>query len=253
MAIANILTEQVKIPNGDLTIDAYQAKPQATGQYSAIIVLQEIFGVNDHIKDVTERIAQQGYIAVAPALYQRQAPGFAVGYSPEEVAKGRQYKAQTKAQELLRDIQATINYLYQLPQVKSTGVGTVGFCFGGHVAYLAATLKDVRATASFYGAQIVNWCPGEDEPTLSRTKDIGGTIYAFFGTADHLIPNQQVDQIAAELNKQQIEHQVFRYEGADHGFFCDHEVALRDRRQSYNPDAAKDAWHKMLDLFSQKL
>lgn len=246
MAIAKIVTEQIKIPNQDLAIDAYLAQPDDSGSYPAVIVIQEIFGVNDHIKDVTERIAQQGYIAVAPAIYQRQAPGFAVGYTPEDVTLGRQYKEQTKAQELLSDIQATIDYLYQLPQVKTTGVGTVGFCFGGHVVYLAATLNDVRATASFYGAQIVNWCPGEDEPTIKRTKDIDGTIYAFFGTADSLIPNEQVDQIATELRSQQIAHRVFRYEGADHGFFC-------DRRGSYNPDAAKDAWQKMLDLFSQKL
>ena len=246
MAIAKIGTEQIKIPNQDLAIDAYLAQPQDSGSYPAVIVIQEIFGVNDHIKDVTERIAQQGYIAVAPAIYQRQAPGFAVGYTPEDITLGRQHKEQTKAQELLSDIQAAIDYLYQLPQVKTTGVGTVGFCFGGHVVYLAATLNDVRATASFYGAQIVNWCPGEDEPTIKRTKDIDGTIYTFFGTADSLIPNEQVDQIATELATQQIEHRVFRYEGADHGFFC-------DRRKSYNPDAAKDAWQKMLDLFSQKL
>ena len=246
MAIANIETEQIKIPNGDLEIDAYLAQPSESGQYPAIIVIQEIFGVNDHIKDITARIARQGYITVAPAIYQRQVPGFAVGYSPEEVALGRQYKVQTKATELLSDITATIDYLYQLPQVKITGVGTVGFCFGGHVVYLAATLPQVKATASFYGAQIVNWCPGEDEPTINRTKDIHGTIYAFFGTADALIPNEQVDRIAAELEKQQIDHQIFPYEGADHGFMC-------DLRKSYNPDAAKDAWLKMLDLFSQKL
>ena len=246
MAIANIKTEQIEILNGDLAIDAYLATPQESGTYPPVIVIQEIFGVNDHIKDITERIARQGYIAIAPAIYQRQAPGFAVGYTPEEVTLGRQYKVQTKASELLSDIQATIDYLYRLPSVKSPGVGTVGFCFGGHVVYLAATLPDVKATASFYGAQIVNWCPGEAEPTIKRTKDIHGTIYAFFGTADPLIPNEQVEQIAAELEQQQIQHQVFRYEGANHGFMC-------DRRESYNPDAAKDAWQKMLDLFSQKL
>jgi carboxymethylenebutenolidase len=244
MAIAEIIQEFVKIPNQDLAIDAYLAKPQASGRYPGIIVVQEIFGVNEHIQDVTARIAQQGYVAIAPAIYQRQAPGFAVGYTPEETTLGRQYKVQTKATELLADLQATIDYLYQLPQVKTKGVGTVGFCFGGHVVYLAATLKEVKATASFYGAQIANWCPGEEQPTINRTKDIQGIIYGFFGTADSLIPNEQVDQIAAELKKQEIKHQIFRYQGAEHGFFC-------DRRASYNPDAANDAWQKMLDLFSQ--
>ncbi len=246
MTIAQIQTQQVKINNKGLEIDAYLATPTAEGTYPAIIVIQEIFGVNAHIRDVTERIAQQGYVAIAPAMYQRQAPGFETGYTPEDIEIGREYKNQTTASELLSDIETAIDYLYQLPQVKTTGVGTVGFCFGGHVVYLAATLERVKATASFYGAGIVNSCPGETEPTINRTKDIKGTIYAFFGTADPLIPNEQVDLIADELGKQQISHQIFRYPGADHGFLC-------DRRSSYNPEAATDAWQKMLDLFSSKL
>lgn len=261
MAIASIVTESVQIPQQDktqpdLAIDAYLATPQESGQqesaqqeqtqYPGVIVIQEIFGVNDHIKDVTERLAQQGYVAIAPAIYQRQAPGFAIGYTDEEVAQGRKYKTATKTTELLGDIQATINYLYQLPQVKKTGVGTIGFCFGGHVVYLAATLKDVVATASFYGAQIATWAPGENEPTITRTKNIRGSIYTFFGNNDALIPNEQVDQIEAELKQQKVKHQVFRYENAGHGFFC-------DRRDSYNQNAAEDAWQKTLNLFSQNL
>lgn len=241
-----IVTKSVQIFNGDLAIDAYLAMPEGASNLPAIIVIQEIFGVNEHIKDITERIAQAGYIAVATAIYQRQAPGFAVGYTPEDLTQGREYKNQTQADELLSDIQATIKYLYQLPQTKTTGVGIVGFCFGGHVAYLAAPLEEIKATASFYGAQIVNWTPGNGEPTLAHTKDIHSTIHCFFGTADPLIPNEQVDLIEAELQKYNISHQVFRYEGATHGFMC-------DKRDSYNPEAAQDAWNKMLDLFSSKL
>lgn len=244
MAIAEITTSTVQISQPDITLDAYLAQPQEPGTYPGIIVVQEIFGVNEHIKDVTERIAREGYIAIAPAIYQRQAPGFSVGYTPEEVTLGRKYKVATKATELLADIQATISYLTQLPNIKPGGVGTVGFCFGGHVVYLAAILPEVTATASFYGAQIVNWCPGEDIPTIHRTKEITGTIYCFFGTEDPLIPNEQTDRIEAELQQQKVTHQVLRYEGASHGFFC-------DRRDSYEPKAAEDSWRKMLDLFSR--
>ena len=236
----------VKVQNQDLAIDAYLAKPEATGVNPAVVVIQEIFGVNEHIRDITERLAREGYVAIAPAIYQRQAPGFEVGYSDEDVQLGRKYKNQTKKSELLSDIQATIDYLYSLPEVKQTGVGTIGLCFGGHVVYLAATLDKVAATASFYGAQIATWCPGEQQPTISGTKDITGTIYAFFGTEDPLIPNEQTEQIEAELRQHNIPHQVYRYEGATHGFMC-------DRRDSYSPSAAQDAWAKVLDLFSQKL
>ena len=241
-----VSSQWVKV-DSDIQIDAYLAAPETAGIYPGIIVVQEIFGVNEHIQAVTNKIASAGYIAIAPALYQRQAPGFAVGYSDEEVAEGRKHKVATKADELLSDIRACIAYLYSQSQVKQSGIGTIGFCFGGHVVYLAATLADVKATASFYGAQIATWCPGTDEPTITRTKDISGTIYAFFGTADPLIPNEQTEQIEQELDRHNIDHQVFRYEGATHGFMCDR------RPKSYNPDLAEDAWKKVLDLFSQKL
>ncbi|MEL6579883.1 MAG: dienelactone hydrolase family protein [Cyanobacteria bacterium J06621_12] len=242
-----ISSKWVKVDNQGLEIDAYLAMPTTAGIYPGVIVIQEIFGVNEHIQDVTARLAASGYIAIAPAIYQRQAPGFTVGYSDEEVKQGREYKVKTQAQELVSDVQACIGYLYSQPQVKQSGVGTIGFCFGGHVVYLAATLADVTATASFYGAQIATWCPGEAEPTITQTKDIKGIIYTFFGTEDPLIPNEQTEQIEQELQKQNIDHQVFRYPGATHGFMCDR------RPKSYNPDAAKDAWKKVLDLFSQKL
>ena len=230
-----------------IDIDAYLAQPDELGKdFPAVIVVQEIFGVNQHIRDITDRLAAAGYIAIAPAIYQRQAPGFEVGYDDQDVELGRKYKVQTKAKELISDIQATIDYLYAMPQVKQEGVGTIGFCFGGHVVYLAAILERVAATASFYGAQIATWCPGESTPTMAHTKDIKGTLYAFFGTEDPLIPHEQTEEIAQELERHHISHQIFRYQGATHGFMC-------DRRSSYNPAAAKDAWVKVLDLFSQKL
>jgi carboxymethylenebutenolidase len=244
--MVEIKTESVKVKNGDLKIDAYLAKPNSEGIFPAVIVVQEIFGVNEHIRDVTRRIAEQGYIAIAPAIYQRWVPGFEKGYTPEDIEIGRKYKNQTKAEELISDIQATINYLYQLPETKKTGVGSIGFCFGGHVTYLVAVLKDIKATASFYGAGITTMTPGGGEPTITRTKDIKGTIYTFFGLEDGSIPLEQVEQIEAELQKYNIPHRIFRYSGADHGFFC-------DRRSSYNREAAIDAWNHVLELFNKVL
>ena len=247
MTPLDVTTETVVINNGDLKIDGYLAKPQQEGKFPAVIVVQEIFGVNDHIRDVTRRFAEAGYIAIAPAIYQRLDPGFETGYTVEAIEIGRKYKNQTKASELLSDIQATIDYLYCLPQVKKTGVGTIGFCFGGHVVYLVSTLPEIKATASFYGAGIANWKPGEEgKATVKCTPDIKGTLYAFFGTEDKSIPPEQVDMIETALKDNNIPHQVFRYPGADHGFFC-------DQRGSYNQEAAKDAWPKVLELFASQL
>lgn len=238
-------TTNVKIAQDSVQIDAYLAKPQGKGIYPGIVVLQEIFGVNAHIQEVTKRIAKSGYVVIAPALFQRQAPGFATGYTPEDIELGRNYAwGQTKASELLSDIQSAIDYLKTLPEVKKETCGCIGFCFGGHVAYLAASLADIKATASFYGARITTNTPGGGSPTINVTSEIKGMLYAFFGMEDSSIPQEQVDQIEAELEKYKVPHRVFRYPGANHGFFCDH-------RASYNPQAAADAWEQVKQLFGQ--
>lgn len=246
MANPEIRTAQVQVPNGDLLLDAYLAQPAVPGTYPGVVVIQEIFGVNVHIREVTERIAKNGYVAIAPAIYQRIAPGFEAGYTPEDIKIGREYKAQTKTDELKSDIQATIDYLKQNTEVARSDFGCIGFCFGGHVAYLVSTLPEIKATASFYGSGITNWSPGDGPATITCTPDIKGTIYAFFGMSDASIPAAQVDQIEAELQKHQIPHRIFRYDGAGHGFCCDH-------RSSYNQEAATDAWKQVQQLFQQVL
>ncbi len=246
-------TAAVQIPNGDLLIDAYLAEPEGQGPCPAIIVIQEVFGVNGHIREVTERIAQEGYIAIAPAIYQRTAPSFEVGYDEAGLAAGRKYKELTTAEELLSDVQGAIAFLQNRfgtrLQSRSNGspaIGTIGFCFGGHVVYLAATLPEVQATASFYGAGITTLTPGGGAPTLHRTREIQGTVYAFFGDEDPLIPNEQVDAIEQALQQNGERHRVFRYERAGHGFFC-------DRRDTYRPEAATAAWNQVKGLFKDVL
>lgn len=246
MAEREIYTDDIKVPNGELQIEAHLASPRGEGSYPAIVVFQEIFGINSHIRDVTERIARLGYVAIAPALFQRQAPGFTTGYTPQDIEVSRGLVQQTKASELLGDIKATIDYLKQLPQVQKAAIGCIGFCFGGHVAYLAATIPEIKATASFYGAGITTRTPGGGAPTITRIPEISGTLYAFFGMEDTSIPVDQVDQIEAELAKNQIPYHVFRYDKADHGFFC-------DQRASYNPEAAADAWEHVKQLFGSEL
>jgi len=246
MTERTIDTTTVNLSQGDLQIPAYLAKPKDAGSYPGIVVLQEIFGINVHIRDVTERIAREGYVAIAPALFQRVAPDFETGYTSQDIEIGRNYAMQTKASELLSDIQLSINYLKPLKEVKKDGFGCIGFCFGGHVAYLAATLPDIKATASFYGAGITTRTFGGGDPTIIRTAEIQGTLYAFFGMEDNSIPAEQIDEIDATLEKYKVPHRVFRYDGADHGFFC-------DRRASYNPKAATDAWEQVKQLFGQQL
>ncbi len=245
MDLHGIETGWVQVPQSDVMIDAYLATPSAPGTFPAIVVIQEIFGVNAHIRSVVERLAKLGYVAIAPAIFQRTAPGFEVGYSLEETVLARTYKDMTTATELLGDVQATIAYVRSLPQVIGDRIGSIGFCFGGHVVYLAATLPDILATASFYGGGIATMTPGGGEPTITRTPDIQGTLYAFFGTEDPLIPLDQMEEIAGVLHDQSDRHRVFCYP-AGHGFFC-------EQRGDYNAAAAADAWEQVQRLFQHTL
>ncbi|MEH1912218.1 MAG: dienelactone hydrolase family protein [Nostoc sp.] len=257
-----INTTKIKVPNNDLEIDAYLAQPAQNGTFGAVIVFPEIFGINRNIRDITELIAKQGYIAIAPAMYQRIAPDFEadfsaedVGYSPEAYRLGLQYYQQVKYQEILSDIQAAIAYLKTLPNVKDNAIGVIGFCFGGHVAYMAATLPDIKATASFYGGGITTSSYGEETPTINRTSEIKGTIYAFFGTRDAFVSQEENEQIEAELKKHQINHRVFRYD-AGHGFFAGFfkdQYPFITQNPIYNPEAAPDAWQNVLELFQNNL
>ncbi|MBV6622357.1 MAG: dienelactone hydrolase family protein [Rivularia sp. (in: Bacteria)] len=255
-------TSQVQIPNNDLLIDAYLAQPEGNDKKGAVIVFQEIFGVNNNIRDITKLIAEQGYIAIAPALYQRIAPGFEFGFSAEDKGfsqeayrLGLEYYQQVKYQELFSDIKATIAYLKNLDNVKADSIGCIGFCFGGHVAYMAATLPDIKATASFYGGGITQPSYGEDIPTVHRTSEIQGTIYTFFGTKDNLISQSDTEQIEAELNKHNVNHRVFRYD-AGHGFFGGFfvdEYPFLAQNPAINREAAMDAWNHVLELFENNL
>jgi carboxymethylenebutenolidase len=243
MAKLDVVTQQVKINRGTTAIDAYLATPTESGHRTGIIVLQEVFGVNPYIRAVTERLASLGYVAIAPALFDRSVPGFEVGYTTAELELGRSHAGKTTAPELLADIQGCIEYLKSLPQVTSK-FGCIGFCFGGHVAYLAATLPDIAATASFYGSRITSFTPGGGEPTVSQTGSIAGTIYMFFGMDDASIPPEQIAEIDTALTQHQVPHQIWQYPNAGHGFAC-------DLRASYNPTATADAWQHVEELFKQ--
>ncbi|MBD2772886.1 dienelactone hydrolase family protein [Iningainema tapete] len=262
MTNIEINTTRVKIPSQDLQIDAYLAQPLQEKNFGAVIVFHEIFGVNENIRDISELIAKQGYIAIAPAMYQRIAPGFEfgfsepdIGYSPEAYQLGLQYYQQVKYWEIFSDIQATISYLKTLPNVKTDSIGCIGFCFGGHVAYMAATLPDIKATASFYGGGITTSSYGEEIPTLNRTKEIKGTIYTFFGTQDALVSQSENQKIEAELQKHQIKHRVFRYD-TGHGFFGGlfiDKYPFLVQHPSFNQEATLDAWQQVLELFHNHL
>ena len=208
-------------------LGGYRADP-ATAPKAALVVIQEIFGVNYHIRNVCDRFASAGYVAVAPAIFDRIERDFQSGYSPDEVAVARKFVANPDWTAMLRDVQAAID------SVKSVGpVGIVGFCLGGSVAYAAATkLTGLSAAIGYYGGAIVRFA--DDNP--------GVPMMLHFGEKDAGIPPSDVETIRGK----QPDLEVHVYPGAQHGFSC-------DERASYDKASADIAWQRTLAFFAKHL
>lgn len=237
----DVTTSTVQLSTPDGKMDVYEARPKTPGSYPGIVVFMEAFGLNDHIKKVTERIAQEGYVAVAPDVFYRE-PERVVPYSDLKKAIGMMNRLQDA--KVMEDVGAVIAHLKSHGSVKAGAVGVTGFCMGGRFTYLTAANhdKDVKAAVAFYGGGI----PMGNPSPLSRTGEIACPIYLFFGGKDPLIPMEHVDQIKAELTQKKINFSLDLYPEATHGFFC-------DERPSYDKAAAQDAWEKTKRFFASHL
>jgi carboxymethylenebutenolidase len=244
----DLTTERVSIPlAGGARMGGYLARPKPGGPYPAVIVFMEIFGVNAHIRDVVERVAREGYVAIAPDYFHRTGPGVEYGYDDAGFAGGMKLLGALRADEMIADAQATIAWLRARKDVRGDRIGAMGFCIGGHMTYLTACETDVRAAASFYGGGIAAPAgPGGAASTLGRTAKIRGKLLALFGGKDAFIPQSQVESIRGALAKQGGRHEVVVYPDADHGFFC-------DQRGTYQKAAAEDAWRRVKQLFAAEL
>ena len=236
-----ITTSTIQLDTPDGKMEAYEARLKDGGARPAVIVLMEAFGVNSHIKDVTERVAREGYVAVAPDLYHRE-PERVVPYTEMQKAIGIMNRLQDP--KVMSDVGAVISHLKSQSYVKANAVGVTGFCMGGRFTYLSAAHhnKDIKAAVAFYGGGIPM---GKPSP-LERTGEIGCPISLFFGAKDQLIPQEHVEKIVKALTdqKKNFTHKV--YPEAGHGFFC-------NERGSYHADSAKDAWEKFKSFFAQNL
>lgn len=208
-------------------LGGYRAEPTGAAK-GAIVVIQEIFGVNHHIRAVTDKFAAEGYVAIAPAVFDRLSPNFQCGYSPEEVAEARKFIANIDFPAMLRDIQAAID------EVKSVGpVGIVGFCLGGTMAYLSAVeLSGLKAAVGYYGGMIAQHA--DKKPKIP--------VLLHFGEKDAGIPLTDVEAIRSK----RPEAEIFVYQGAQHGFHC-------DERGSYDKNSAELAWPRTLEFFAKHL
>ena len=207
-------------------LGAYRADPAGVAK-GGVVVIQEIFGVNHHIRSVCDRVAAAGYAAVAPALFDRIEPGFESGYSPGEISAAMRFVENPDFEAFLRDTSAAIG------ELKSAGpVSIMGFCLGGTVAFAAAcNLEGLSSAVCYYGGFIAKMADQKPKvPTLMH-----------FGALDAHIPLSDVEII----RQKRPDCEIHVYQGADHGFHC-------DERGSYNKDAATVAWHRSLDWIARK-
>lgn len=244
----SVRTENVEITTSSgETMRAFLARPEGDGPWPAVIVYMEIFGVNDHIRDVTRRVAEEGYLAVAPDYFHRTGPGIELGYDDAGMAEGMKHLGQLQADQMIADARDTLAWLRSRDDVVGARIGAMGFCIGGHMTYLTACETDIVAAASYYGGGIAApEGPGGAPSTVSRTPKIQGRIHCYFGGQDAMIPMDQVDAVRSALEAAGVEHEVRVYEEADHGFHC-------DQRASYHEASARDAWARTKALFEQKL
>lgn len=203
-------------------LSAYRADPQSKAR-GAVVVIQEIFGVNSHIRSVADGYAADGYVAIAPALFDRVQKGADLGYSPEDIAKGRAIRGKVTNEMAMKDVEVTVK------AASSAGrVGIVGYCWGGFIAWLAASkISGLSAAVAYYGGGIL------DNTELAPKVPLMG----HFGDKDAHIPVEGVKKLAAKYPQ----HPIFIY-AADHGFNC-------DQRGSYNAAAAKEARARTLEFF----
>jgi len=207
-------------------LGAYRADPAGVAK-GGVVVIQEIFGVNHHIRSVCDRVAAAGYAAVAPALFDRIEPGFESGYSPGEISAAMRFVENPDFEAFLRDTSAAIG------ELKSAGpVSIMGFCLGGTVAFAAAcNLEGLSSAVCYYGGFIAKMADQKPKvPTLMH-----------FGALDAHIPLSDVEII----RQKRPDCDIHVYQGADHGFHC-------DERGSYNKDAATLAWHRSLEWIARK-
>lgn len=233
-------TVVLNVPDGSMP--AYRCFPGSGGPYPAVIVVMEAFGLNDHIKDVTERIAREGYVTIAPDLYHR----FGSPIVPyEDIPKAIDYLQKLEDPKVMTEIGAVIAHLKGLRQVRSDRIGITGFCMGGRITFLTASqhAPEIKAAVAFYGGGIAADIP---EAPLNFADKIRCPILCFFGETDPIIPVDQVRKIDEALKRLGKTYEVKLYSGAGHGFFC-------NERGSYHAESAGDAWDRTRTWFSNNL
>ena len=234
-----LVAGEVKIPVADGEIPAYRAMPANGRNFPTVLVVQEVFGVHEHIKDLCRRFAKAGYFAVATELYARQG----------DVSKITDFKelmpivSSVPDAQVMSDLDATVAWAKSTDKADVKRLAVTGFCWGGRIVWLyAAHNPNLKAGVAWYGRLDGNRTELQPKYPLDIARDVKAPVLGLYGGKDKGIPQTDVDKMRAALAAANSKSRIDVYPDAEHGFNADY-------RPSYDAEAAKDGWAKALDWF----
>jgi carboxymethylenebutenolidase len=233
---------KVKTPDGEMV--AYRAMPATGGNFPVVLVVSEIFGAHEYIRDVARRLAKNGYFAIVPELFARAGDPSKYTEIPKLISE---IVAKTPDTQVLADLDATVAFAKASGKADTSRLGITGFCWGGRVVYMyAAHNPAVKAGVAWYGNPVRVLAPG-DKPALDVAAQIKAPILGLYGAADQGIPNDTVEKMFAALKAGgNAKSELVFYPDAPHAFHADY-------RPSYRKQPAEDGWNKMLAWFKLNL
>lgn len=235
-----LVAHEVKVTVRDGEMPAYRAMPAAGGPFPMILVVQEIFGVHEHIKDICRRLAKLGYFAIAPELYARQGDVAALANIQEIISK---VVSKVPDAQVMNDLDDTVAWVEKHRHADTSRLGITGFCWGGRVVWLyAAHSTRLKGGVAWYGPVKGEVNAMRPKTVLELAPEIKAPVLGLYGGKDQGIPVDQVEQMRAALLAANKPSEIIVYPDAGHGFNADY-------RPSYNEAAAKDAWQHMLTWF----
>jgi carboxymethylenebutenolidase len=229
METVSLMVEFSDTNTGRKTAD-FLARPKKDGTYPAVIVIHEIWGLVDHIKDVATRLAREGFVTLAVDLFE--------GKTVTKLEEGRKFREQFTEEQIIGDLNRAFDYLKNLSSVNPKAIGSIGFCMGGGLSLLfACNNEELAAAVVFYG---------RNPSPIDRVKTIQCPILGNFAGADMAITEPDINLLKQTLTKYKKTFDIKTYPEAPHAFF-------NDTRESYRPEAAKDAWTRTLQFFNKYL
>jgi carboxymethylenebutenolidase len=231
---------EVKIPVSDGEMPAYRAMPNAGGPFPTILVVQEIFGVHEHIKDICRRLAKLGYLAVAPELYARQGDVSGMTNIQDIISK---VVSKVPDSQVMSDLDATAAWAKKSGKSNNAKLGITGFCWGGRIVWLyAAHSPELKAGVAWYGRLVGQ--PDELHPKnpIDLVSQLKCPVLGLYGGADTGIPVESVDQMKKALQEAKQPSEIVLYRDTPHAFYADY-------RQSYRKREAEDGWKRLQDWF----